>query len=638
MSKTVFKNILGILILLGTTYSLFCGSYFHIFEKLELDTLDMRFRLRPAIAKTDKVVIIEIDNDTIKKLGRFPIDRSYHARLINALSKFGAKAVVFDIFFSEPQKSDSELREAMRSAGNVYLPYVFEVNDKFEQKIMVADKYSAQNLEPLSSVAKGTGFINVLPDPDGKFRRAPLYIRYKDSLYPSSAFLAASDFLGIDPANRYMMPGEYLAYDTSNKIPLDENSNIIINYSGKWAQSFPHYSYGEILESYKDRYSGEKPPLDLNIFKGKVCWVGYTADGTTDLHPTPLESLYPAVGIHAEIFNSLLTKNFITRATKVQNLWVLFVLFFVVFVSSVTAAPLRAFVILLEVNAVFIGVSVVLFDLKGFWIDTFYPLVITSLVYLFCTVFRYMAQFKERVILENELKIAKQIQESFLPENLPEIDGFDTAVTMITARQVGGDLYDVLKFDNEKVGVMIGDVTGKGIPASLFMAMAASSFKFYALPEVSPEKTLLNLNEKIIRDFSSNRFVTVFYSIFDLKNKNMLFANGGHLPVLYFAAGQKPVSLDVEQGMPLGMMKGAYTNKKIKFDQGDIFIYYTDGITEAMNAKSVQYGLERLISVIEINRHLPALDICAAVESDVLGFRSKRKQQDDVTLIVIKIN
>ncbi|MBF0484524.1 MAG: CHASE2 domain-containing protein [Candidatus Omnitrophica bacterium] len=638
MYKTVLKNILGALILLGITFLLFCGSYFHVFEKNELDTLDLRFRFRPSIARTDKVVIIEIDNETIKKFGRFPLDRSYHAKLINALSKFGAKAVVFDIFFSEPQRGDSELRDAMRFAGNVYLPYVFEVREKPQNKIIWAINYSTQNLAQLANAAKGTGYINVMPDPDGKFRRAPLYIRYNDNMYPSAAFLVACDFLGIDPNNRYMMPGEYLAYDASHKIPLDENSNIIINYSGKWAQSFQHYSYADIIQSYKAHASGEKPILDLNIFKGKVCLVGFTADGTTDLHPTPLESLYPAVGIHAEIFNSLINQNFITRASKVQNLWVLFVLFFIVFVSSVTAAPFRAFMILLEVNAIFIFVSVMLFNLKGIWIDTFYPLAISGLVYLLCTVYRYIAQFKERIIIENELKIARQIQESFLPENLPDVEGLDMAVTMITARQVGGDLYDVIKFEDDKVGIMIGDVTGKGIPASLFMAMAASSFKFYALPDISPEKTLLDLNEKIIRDFSSNRFVTVFYSIFDLKKRIVSCANGGHLPVLYFPNGKKVVSLDAAEGLPLGMIKGKYSNKQIKFDEKDIFIYYTDGIIEAVNSKGEMYGIERLTALIEQNRNLPALEICAAVENDVINFRSKRKQQDDITLIVIKVN
>ncbi|MBF0486031.1 MAG: CHASE2 domain-containing protein [Candidatus Omnitrophica bacterium] len=619
----MYQKILYILTLATAVVLLLCGSWFHAFEKNELDTLDLRFHLRPTIARTDKVVIIEIDNNTIKKIGQFPFHRGYHAKLIDALSGAGARAVVFDIFFSEPQKGDADLLAAMRAAGNVYLPYVFELAPYEGRGMAHAVKYSAQNLPELTSAAKATGYINVIADADGKFRRVPPYVQYEGRKYPAMALLLSSDYLATDLSHQ--------------KIPLDENANLIINFAGKWVDAYQHYSFGDILQSYEALSKGKKPVLDLNIFKDKVCLVGYTADGTTDLHPSPLEPLYPSIGIHADIFNSILYKKFITQASRGINLVILIGLSLLILASSLKAAPLQAFGLLVEINAVFLLVSVTFFNRLGVWVDVFYPLLVTTLLYLFCTLYRSILHFKERITLESELKIAKQIQESFVPKALPEVNEIDIAATMLTAREVGGDLYDVIKFDNNKVGIMIGDVMGKGIPASLFMAMAATSFKFFAKPEILPNQTLLDLNEKIIRETPSDRFVTLYYSLFDFKNRVMFYANGGHLPVLYLARGEKALSLDVDDGLPLGMMKGPYSGREIKFDRGDIFIYYTDGIIEAKNARSEMYGVLRLSAFVEMNRSLTAKELRDGVVNDVMKFLGKQKPQDDITLITIKV-
>ncbi|MBF0569171.1 MAG: CHASE2 domain-containing protein [Candidatus Omnitrophica bacterium] len=622
MSKTLLKSVLGALAILGTAALLVGGSWFHVFEKNELDSLDLRFRLRPAIARTDKVVIVEIDNDTIRKLGQFPFHRGYHAKLIDALSAAGAKAVVFDIFFSEPRSGDKDLLDAMRAAGNVYLPYVFELGRENGREAARAVKYSAGNLPEFVSAAKGTGYINVMADADGKFRRLPPYIQYEGQSYPAISFLVSGDYLGADLRKR--------------KVPLDENGDLIVNFAGKWTDSFRHYSFGDILQSSEAQARGKKALLDLGIFKDRICLVGYTADGTTDLHPSPLEPLYPSIGIHADVINSVLHKKFITRAARWVNLVILLGLSFLILVCALKATPLQAFGILVEINAVFALVAVMLFNRLGIWIDGFYPFLVMVLLYLLCTLYRSILHFRERITLESELKIARQIQESFVPKVLPEIKGFDIAATMLTAREVGGDLYNVIKFNEDKVGVMAGDVMGKGIPASLFMAMAASSFKFFAKPELQPEQTLFALNEKIIQETPSYRFVTLYYSVFGLKSRTMFYANGGHLPVLYLARDQKAVALDVDEGLPVGMMSGPYSGRQIKFDRGDIFIYYTDGIIEAVNAKKEMYGVERLSAFVENNRSLTAQELCDGIVRDVMLFLGKRDQQDDITLVVMK--
>ena len=637
MKCNPFRNILCFSFSAVVILLVFAGSYFRVFDNNELDTLDFRFRLRPKIPVTKDVVLIDIESTTIKRLGRFPFDRSYHAFLVKALSEAGAKAIVFDIFFSEPHDQDEELAVAIRQAGNVYLPNVFEIDHEGGDQIPSAQQYAAQTMPYFTDLAKATGHINVIPDTDGKFRKIPPFIKYKDELYPYIALQVTGDYLGIPQDQRELVPGKYLRFGPALKIPLDEESKMIVNFPGKWGECFQHYSFYEILQSYIARSSGEKPRLDLDQFKGKVCIIGLTAEGTSGLHPIPFEPLYPAVGMHAAIFNSITGKNFITRASKIANIFILLLLFLSVPCTALRTKPLRGFYMLLMAVSLFVLVGMMVFNIFGIWIDMFYPVFVMGLIYLLCTLRRYFSEWKNRLVMENELQIAKQIQESFLPKSLPKNKGIDIAAIMITAKKVGGDLYDFLEFDEDKLGVMIGDVAGKGVPASLFMAMAVSAFKFYAMPEVKPEETLQNLNVKLKRESSSNLFVTMFYSVFDLKEKVMTYASGGHNPVLYLTEGKPPIFLDVEKGFPLGVLKGSYSGNQVSFKSGDVFIFYTDGITEAVNKKSEMYESHRLAALAVRYKDSSAQEILDRLEKDVGRFEPRNKQHDDMTAIVVKI-
>jgi sigma-B regulation protein RsbU (phosphoserine phosphatase) len=264
-------------------------------------------------------------------------------------------------------------------------------------------------------------------------------------------------------------------------------------------------------------------------------------------------------------------------------------------------------------------------------------LFIAAVLYVSVTLYKYVTEWKKRLMLERELDIAKKIQESFLPKTLPQLSEMDIAAVMFTARQVGGDLYDFVEFQDGRIGIMIGDVSGKGVPASLFMAMVTGAFKTFALPESKPEEVLSNLNRKLMRESSSNLFVTVFYSIFDIKDKVMLYGNGGHLPVLHLPKEGALEFLDVEEGAPLGLMEGRYSGRQLKVSEGDIFVFYTDGLTEATNAKREMYEKDRLSAVVKENKRSPSKVILAAIEKDVRRFEPKAKQHDDITIIVVKI-
>ena len=637
MQMNFFKKTLCIIPLAVIVALISAGSIFKTFDNYEFDALDFRFRIRPPIATSDQIVIIEIGDDTVAQLGRFPFDRSYHAALIKALAQAGAKAVVFDIFFSEIHSADFELEQAMRMAGNVYLPFVFELDYKAKRALPVADAYTANSLESFRELAKGTGHINVIPDSDGKFRRVPLFIKYQDKMFPYLSFLVSCDFLGIREQDLKLVPGRYLRCGSYTAIPVDEQSNIIVNYTGAWGHSYKHYSYVDVLRSYIAKLSGEQPSIDLSVFKDKICLIGLTAAGTGDLHPSPFEPLYPSVGIHADIFNSIIQKRFISRASRPINLFILLAIALVTIWTFFRTKPFKGLYALLGITISFIILCVFLFVIWGLWIDMFYPVLAMVFIYTFCTLRKYVMEWKKRLIVENELQIAQRIQESFLPKELPKTSGIDIAAIMHMARQVGGDIYDFREFSPKKVGVMIGDVSGKGIPASLFMSMVSGAFKFFALSDAPADETLHNLNVKLMRDSDANLFVTMFYAIFDVNKGTMMYANGGHLPVLYLTRNSPAKFLDVEEGYPLGMIESTYTGGQIHFSSHDIFVFYTDGITEAVNKRSQMYGEERLLSVVEKNRGCSAQDLLNAIEKDVRRFEPKQRQHDDITLVVIKI-
>lgn len=637
MIAVPFKRYSRYTILLIIAIAILAVSYFRLMDLYELETLDLRFQLRPRIPTTDKVVLIEIGEDTIAKLGRFPFERSYHALLINALTAAGAKSVIFDIFFSEPEEHDRELGEAMRHAGRVYLPFVLDIDMKRKADIIHASGYTARNIEDIDILAKGKGQINIEPDIDGKFRRIPLYIRYGEALYPYISFLATCDYLGIPQKDIKILPGRYLAVGQDLKIPLDDRSNMIINYSGRWGSSYKHYSYADILQSYIASSAGQKPILDLKVFRDKLCVVGLTAAGTTDLHPNPFESLYPGVGIHAEVFNSIYERCFIGRASREANLGILAILSLLISLVTFITKPIKGLLALAAAAFIYITASIFAFNVFGIWIDIFYPMLAMAFIYISITLYKYITEWKKRLVLENELDIARRIQESFLPKKIPAIGGMEIAVSMLTARKVGGDLYDFVESGPDGLGVMIGDVSGKGIPASLFMAMVMGKFRTFAtIQGLKPEEVLLNLNSKLLQESSSNLFVTMFYVFFDMKKKVLKFANGGHLPLIQLSEGGKVEFLDVAEGAPLGLMENGYSGGERYFREGDIFVLYTDGITEAMNPRSEMYGKERLASVIEANRYLSSRNLLNAIERDVRKFEPRARQHDDMTLMVIK--
>ncbi|MFQ5953178.1 MAG: CHASE2 domain-containing protein, partial [Candidatus Omnitrophota bacterium] len=529
-------------------------SYQRVFDEFEYITLDIRYRLRPPQKVLDDIVIVEIGDDSIEKLEKWPFPRNYHGLLVKALSSAGAKTVVFDVFFSEQKEGDEAFAGAVKAAGNIYLPYVFEIDWTNPDKTAVhAWKFAAPLVDVLKDACKGSGFINIIPDEDGNVRETPVFIEYEGKRYPHLTIRAALNNLGYSYEEAKIVPGKEMTVGDI-KIPLGDRSEMMINYPAGWGKAFHHYSYVDIIQSYLADITGQKPTLDLSIFKGTVCFIGLTATATPDTHPSPLEPLYPGVGVHATIYNQIMQKKFLFRLNRWWNLLILVVMWLLT--GFITAKVRKKFALLsiFVLMSAFISFSMFFCWSLGIWVDVFYPLITIVIIYVAFTFRKYVAETQKRELMENELNIARDIQQSFLPQRIPKVGDLDIGVSMATARQVGGDLYDIFQIDDNKVGVMIGDVSGKGVPAALFMARVVSEFKLFEKTFGTAE-VLKEVNDRLLEGSGSNLFVTLTYMIFDTQTKKATLAIGGHLPTILVKPDGEVGLLEVEEGVRAGVVE-----------------------------------------------------------------------------------
>jgi serine phosphatase RsbU (regulator of sigma subunit)/anti-sigma regulatory factor (Ser/Thr protein kinase) len=241
---------------------------------------------------------------------------------------------------------------------------------------------------------------------------------------------------------------------------------------------------------------------------------------------------------------------------------------------------------------------------------------------------------KERERIEQELKVAALIQQTLLPKELPSINGWNVDAFYRPARAVGGDFYDFIELDDHRLGVVIGDVTDKGVPAALVMATSRSMLRAAALQYNSPSEVLAAVNENLVPEIPPAMFVTCLYAIIDTESGEVVFANAGHnLPYVRTSEGVLELRAT---GMPLGLMPGmAYDERTHMLGAGDVMVLTSDGITEAHSPEGEMYGFSRLMG--RVAKKTRDEDICNSLVGDLESWTGPgAEQEDDVTLVVIR--
>ncbi|HEX6531314.1 MAG TPA: SpoIIE family protein phosphatase, partial [Nitrospira sp.] len=244
---------------------------------------------------------------------------------------------------------------------------------------------------------------------------------------------------------------------------------------------------------------------------------------------------------------------------------------------------------------------------------------------------------KERI--GSELRIASEIQKSILPRTFPPFPDrtdFEIYATTIPALEMGGDFYDFFLIDDKRLGVVIADVSGKGVPAAIFMAVSRSLIKATALASVSPSECLEHVNRLLCPDNESAMFVTVFYGILHTETGELEFSNGGH-NVPYVIGGDRLVPVGTPSGMALGIVDDVrYQTSRVSLSPGETLVLYTDGVTEAMDAQGRLFSTPRFERTLHRLSTQRPIDLLTKVVEDVQAFSSGTLQADDITMLALR--
>ncbi len=245
--------------------------------------------------------------------------------------------------------------------------------------------------------------------------------------------------------------------------------------------------------------------------------------------------------------------------------------------------------------------------------------------------------------LEFDLRLASSIQRYLLPENLPQTESLEFAVKYLPQQLIGGDFYDFFKLPHGKIGVVIGDVSGKGIPAAILMALCQTKLRYIAMSGKSPAQTLCLLNSEMVHAMRSDMFITIIYLVIDPKSGEARFARAGHEPPLLARADSDGAAQPLKSsGMALGMVSEELFDEvmedaSFKMNSGDVLVLYTDGLTEAANPEGGEFTAKKLAQTISTLRSRNANDLNDEIIKSVEAFMGPgNKYGDDLTLLTVK--
>lgn len=247
------------------------------------------------------------------------------------------------------------------------------------------------------------------------------------------------------------------------------------------------------------------------------------------------------------------------------------------------------------------------------------------------------AQLIEKEKIERELEVAREIQQSMVPRKLPQLSGFDFGARMMPARAVGGDFFDFIPLSNSTLGIVIGDVSDKGVPAALFMALTSNLLRAEARRGSSVSNALRHVHRQLLEINDTGMFVTLLFGVLNGTTREFRYARAGHgLPIVYDAHEQF-AKLPHTPGLPLGAADEILLDEQtIELTSGSTLLLYTDGMTDVLDPEGKEFGLERLREVLLLQRNNPAQVLCDKLVEVSNAFRANTPQYDDITVVTVQ--
>jgi phosphoserine phosphatase RsbU/P len=242
--------------------------------------------------------------------------------------------------------------------------------------------------------------------------------------------------------------------------------------------------------------------------------------------------------------------------------------------------------------------------------------------------------------MEEELNIARDLQMSMLPSVCPRIKGFDIAATSIPAREVGGDFYDFIEMGKDRLGLVVGDVTGKSVSGALVMAASRSVFRMLSEEQLTVGEIMIRANGRTKKDIKKGMFVALLFAVLNSNDRVLTFCSAGQTHPMLFSAETSRAEIVETRGdnFPLGILEESdYQESRIALKPGDKLIFYTDGIVEAMNERKEIFGFERLLNVLQTAGPISAVELLREILNRIKRFTGNAPQHDDLTVIVVSV-
>lgn len=633
------------------------------------------------------VKIIDIDEPSIKAFGNWPWRRDLLARLVDKLFASGVRVVVFDMVFPEPTpdlldqlpapvRQSPEVKAALDRLGKTESPdQVFA--DAIARQASVLGVIGTSkaagappgpkasfatigenvidfvpgfpgasiNFPAFEAAATGVGALNWLPDHDQILRRIPIVVGLSGKLYPSLTTEALRVFNGAKTLRiRSAGDGGF----TGNRgittvavgetvIPTDRDGQLWLSFSGHDPKRT--ISAADVLE--------DKTPPDA--LRGRIAIIGTSAPGLLDLRATPLDPVISGVEINAQGLEQLLSNRLLVRPDYATGMEI---------VLTVAAALLLGLMVYrwgARVSAAVGFASVCVFAFGSLWafsqgviLDAVFPIMTTTAAYIFGTGYLYYETESERnrgrdalQRIAREMEAAAQIQRTFLPKESPAgpLEGkFEVSAVMRPAKSIGGDFYDYFLIDDKTLGVAVGDVSGKGVPAALFMSVSRTVLRTVAFEGEEPGSTLSKVNAILARDNTEGMFVTIFYATLDLETGRLAFSSAGHDDALLLsrAGAFEPLHY---MGPAIGLFDTAdYPTATRDLAQGDTMVLLTDGITEAFNIDGRVFNADRVRKAVTRREYGGADDLVQSLFGEVVRFSEGTDQSDDITCVAMRFN
>jgi CHASE2 domain-containing sensor protein len=587
----------------------------NLFNFHELGAVDLRFKLRGQRPADPRIVIVTIDDESLRRVGQWPWPRSLSGQLLHAISRYHPRLIYPDILFTEASpdpREDEVLALAVKKAGNVILPSFVHSQNPTSFFFPIP---------PLAQNALATGFANVEPEKDAVIRKFLPSLKTREGFYPSAPLALA---LQLRKSSGEPFP----------KLPLDRSGRMWIRFPGS-IDSFQRVSAWQVLN-----VRGTANEELEKLFSNRIVLIGHTAAGTYDLKPSPFSPVEPGVAILASALDSLLRKSYLRSAPAWLDFTVFALLLFLIAGICQKTPPKESLVATLAVIAVYFIVNVIVFLAWGMIFSLYLPIAGILLTYVLTLFLKYVEIRFQGELLNRELQTAAKIQESFLSHSQPEMTGIDMAFDCRFAKQVGGDLYDWRQIDDHRLAVCLGDVSGKGCPAALYMSRAINELRHQYHHNRTPGGLHQALNSVLSEGETAGMFVTLFSALIDTQEKKLWFSSAGHEPMVYFSALSKKAVLTTEaQGIPIGLFGEAlYETGEITYQAGDALFVITDGIRELRNPKKEEYGPERLKKLLEreASGGAKAAEIIRKLFVDMDEYRKGTSPHDDQTVLCIR--